>query len=76
MAARSSILAGSAEILTRIRLLRRIVRAYGRQARLLGGGVASWSAHRAPVPELPHPPPVNVPDAADVADLVEKELSA
>ncbi|MFC5144673.1 hypothetical protein [Streptomyces aureoversilis] len=77
MPARSSILAGSAEILTRIRLLRWIVRRYCRQARLLGGGVASWSAHRAPAPE--RRPRAGFPDTADVADaagLAEAELSA
>ncbi|MFG2177398.1 flavin-containing monooxygenase [Streptomyces abikoensis] len=77
MPARSSILAGSAEILTRIRLLRRILRGHCRRARLLGGGMASWGAPRATAPDLP--PPVSVPDAGDAAHavgLLETELSA
>lgn len=44
--ARSSILAGSAEILGRIKLLRRVLRSYTRRARLLGGGLATWSVRR------------------------------
>ncbi|MCC3769768.1 NAD(P)/FAD-dependent oxidoreductase [Streptomyces sp. UNOC14_S4] len=75
MPARSSILAGSAEILTRIRLLRRILRGHCRRARLLGGGVASWNARRGPAPALPSP--VRVPDvggAAHTTGLAETEV--
>ncbi|MFK0251475.1 hypothetical protein ACIQUM_42815 [Amycolatopsis azurea] len=50
--ARSSILAGSAEILGKLRLARRVLRGYTRRARLLGGGLATWAARR----ELPPMP--------------------
>lgn len=75
MPARSSILAGSAEILTRIHLLRRILRGHCRRARLLGGGMASWNARRVPAPALPSP--VRVPDvggAAHATGVVETEV--
>ncbi|WP_424187786.1 flavin-containing monooxygenase [Actinokineospora sp. G85] len=49
--ARSSILAGSAEILGRIRSARRALRGHVRRARLLGGGLAAWDARAArPLP--------------------------
>lgn len=41
MRARSSILAGSAEILGRVKLLRRALRFYAWRARILGGGLAA-----------------------------------
>lgn len=44
--ARSSMLAGSAEILTRIRLLRRAIRWYARRARVLGGDLAARTLRR------------------------------
>ena len=40
--AKSSILAGSAEILAHIKLMRRYMRWQARRARALGGGTASW----------------------------------
>ncbi|WP_162462708.1 NAD(P)/FAD-dependent oxidoreductase [Mycolicibacterium sp. CBMA 234] len=52
--ARSSMLAGSAEILGRIRLLRHVLRSYGRIARFLGGGLAART--------LAAPTPVSVTD--------------
>nr|WP_083466800.1 NAD(P)-binding domain-containing protein [Kibdelosporangium sp. MJ126-NF4]CEL18515.1 Monooxygenase, flavin-binding family [Kibdelosporangium sp. MJ126-NF4]CTQ97999.1 Monooxygenase, flavin-binding family [Kibdelosporangium sp. MJ126-NF4] len=44
--ARSSILTGSAQMIGRIRLGRRILRRYVRRARVLGGGLASWGVRR------------------------------
>ena len=44
--ARSSMLAGSAEILGRIKVLRRVLRWQARRARLVGGGIATRSARR------------------------------
>ena len=46
IAAKSSILAGSAEILAHIRLIRRYMRWQARHARVLGGGIATWGARR------------------------------
>ncbi|GAB3477984.1 flavin-containing monooxygenase [Amycolatopsis cihanbeyliensis] len=43
---RSSILAGSSEVLGRLRILRRFLRIYVRRARLLGGGLASRRRRR------------------------------
>lgn len=68
--ARSSILAGSAEILGRIRLLRRALRGHARRARLLGGGLATWTARR----DLP-PPPATSPNGHLDAEKI-KELTA
>ncbi|SDI87705.1 Flavin-binding monooxygenase-like [Actinokineospora alba] len=66
--ARSSILAGSAEILGRIKLLRRAIRIHARRARLLGGGLATWSVRR-------EPPPASPNGQVKVVDKIE-ELSA
>ena len=44
--ARSSMLAGSAEILGRIRVMRRVLRWYARRARVLGAGLATRGARR------------------------------
>lgn len=70
--ARSSILAGSAEILGRIKLTRRALRGYARRARLLGGGLATWSARR----ELPAAPAAEPVTNGHVPSEQIKELTA
>lgn len=70
--ARSSILAGSAEILGRIKLARRALRVYCRRARFLGGGLATWSARR----DLPAPPVADQVTNGHVPSEQIKELTA
>lgn len=69
--ARSSMLAGSAEVLGRISLTRRILRRYARRARLLGGDIASINAPR----DLPGPVADSGSDTA-IASANESDSAA
>ncbi|GKT33853.1 putative multi-domain containing protein, partial [Aduncisulcus paluster] len=73
--ARSSMLAGSAEILGRIRLLRRAVRWYAWRARVLGGNLAARTL-QPPQSHTPIPEPAELsPTSSGIGSALAEQLA-